>query len=73
MVKRTAGGPNGPALVFGLDEELIERLRQGIPIYVDLTELGLKGQKAIIYNKSQDGIIKDLIKLKFVKDDEEPI
>ena len=72
MVKRTAGGPDGYALVFGLDENLIERLRMGIPVYVDLTELGLKGQMAIIYNKSQDGIILDLMKLKFVIDDEDP-
>lgn len=71
MVKRTAAGPDGHALVFGLDEELIERLRLGIPIYVDLTELGLKGQMAIIYNKKQDGIILDLMKLKFVIDDED--
>ena len=70
MVKRTAGGPNGPLLVYGLDDDLIERLRMGIPVQVSLAEIGLKVQ-IIIYNKAQDGIIRDLMKLHFIVDDEE--
>ncbi len=71
MVKRTAGGPNGPILVFGLDAELIERLKMGIPVQVSLDEIGLKGRSMIIYNKSQDGIIHDLMKLHFIVEDDE--
>jgi hypothetical protein len=69
VVKVMGKGRDGPILILGLDDDAIERLKQGIPAYVDLAEAGMKGRKVIVYNKQLDGIIKDLIRAGFISDD----
>jgi len=48
-------------LIFGLSKVNIEKLQQGLPILINLKDMGLEDRKiVIIYGETEDEIFKDL-------------
>ena len=51
MIKARAGN----ALIFGLSEQNIKLLKQGMPIHIDLKEIGIaNGSITIFYGPTED-------------------
>lgn len=68
MVKACLRGENGETLLLGLSEGNLARLRLGMPICVNLKDLGLpKLELLIMYGKTEEEILE---KLKEVYGDE---
>lgn len=61
MIKFVAGKDGKPLLGFGLSEGNIEKLRQGLPIVVDLDEMvRVEGQVVIFYAATDEALV-DLV------------
>lgn len=43
----------GDAILLGLSNENVTRLRSGLPMEIDLTEIGLKGTITVIYGETE--------------------
>lgn len=56
MIKAKAGN----ALIFGLSEDNIQRLKQGQPIIINGKELGLEGDILIFYGATEGDLIKTI-------------
>ena len=51
-----ANGKNGPVAGFGLSEENIHKLREGMPIKIDGKTIGLNLDIIILYGKTEKDI-----------------
>ena len=51
-----------PFILLGISRLNVEKLQEGKPMLVDLTQLGLEGQIAIIYGETEDELAADLEK-----------
>ena len=61
MIKAVGTTPEGhPMILLGLSAKNIEKLKEGKPILVELSELGLKGKVAIVYGETEDLLARDL-------------
>lgn len=60
MLKLRVMTDNGPILVLGLSATNIERLQDGMPIKVNLAEMGLQGQVFIFTGATEDSMLKEL-------------
>jgi len=61
MVKFLAGSDKETILGFGLSEENIKALKEGKPISIDLSEMGIKDTRAMIfYGETEEDMKKDL-------------
>lgn len=47
-------------VVLGVDEENIKRLKEGKPIFIDLTSLGMTGKVCIMYGETLKKVKEDL-------------
>jgi hypothetical protein len=52
---------SGDSLIFGLSEENLTRLKQGLPISIDLTEMGMKGRVLIFYGPTENDLAHELL------------
>jgi hypothetical protein len=71
MIKFTIPKSNGSTVLgFGITEANVEKLKQGQPILVDLSELGLEGYEALImYGTDQRNIQEQLQDAKMLPGD----
>ena len=60
MLKARANGRDGELLIFGLSEMNLKKLKEGRPIQIDLTEMGLNGTMLIFYGKDEIAMAKQL-------------
>lgn len=61
MIRAVGHGPNNePLILLGLSDENIRRLRDGQPIHVLLSELGLDVHVAIFYGETEEQMARDL-------------
>jgi hypothetical protein len=59
MLKAVAHSDTGETLVIlGLSDINVEKLKEGLPILVEMEELGFKGKLAIIYGETEDALAK---------------
>lgn len=59
MIKARAG----EVVIFGLSERNLELLRKGMPIKINMTELGLTGTILIFYGKTEEAMYEELKEL----------
>lgn len=58
MLKAKMTGKDGkPGLILGITMENVKRLKEGQPIKVDLTEMGLNADLMIFYSTDEQGLI----------------
>ena len=58
MLKAKLTGKDGkPGLILGITMENVKRLKEGQPIKVDLTEMGLNADLMIFYATDEQGLI----------------
>ena len=60
MLKALAHTDDGPLLVFGLSAMNIIRLQEGLPIKINLAELGLKGSMMIFAGDTEASMEQEL-------------
>jgi hypothetical protein len=58
MIKATAGD----MVLFGLSEKNVQLLKEGKPIKIDMTELGLTGKVLIFYGKTEEDMMSEFKK-----------
>lgn len=51
---------NSGLIILGIDAENVRRLKRGLPIVVDLTDLGGEGEVMIVYGETLEDIRNDL-------------
>ncbi len=60
MIKAAGRGKKGNLVILGLSDRNLEKLRAGLPILVDLNELGSTGELMIMWGPTEDDIARQL-------------
>lgn len=58
MIKFKLSGKNKPSFGFGISAENVDLLKQGKPIVIDMTEMGLNAEIMIFYGETTGDLIK---------------
>lgn len=70
MIKFTMPRNGATVIGFGITEENVKRIKQGQPIYADLSELGIEGYEVLImYGTDQKDIERQLQEAKMIPKD----
>lgn len=63
MIKAVAATDKGPLVLFGLSFGNLDKLRQGMPIEVDMAELGGQGRVVIFAGHTEAAMAADLAEM----------